>query len=113
MGLETGWFFPLPQFHSYSLLVTALLESYIIQKQRQYRMLVRSLLTSLLLDVASYLHRLAFFNVTRNQQGQNLLKPNLFKTNKTAKCSFYKQNNLFIKISKFFIYVFKITSHEF
>ena len=33
----------------------------------------------LLLDVASHLHGLAFFNVTQNQQKQNLLKPNKTK----------------------------------
>ena len=61
-----------------------------------------------MLDIASHLHGLAIFNVTQNKQRQNL-----FKTNKTAKCLFYKQNNLFIKINKFFIYAFKINSHKF
>ena len=51
-----------------------------------------------------------------------LEKPNINKTKfietkfiqkKTAKCSFYKQNNLFIKINNFFIYAFKINFHEF
>ena len=53
-----------------------------------------------MLDVAS--HGLAFFNYPKSTR-QNLLKPNLFKTNKTDKCSIYKQNNLFIKINKFLL----------
>ena len=64
-----------------------------------------------MLDVASHLRGLAFFNVNQDQQRQNFF-PNLFKLNKNSKCSFHKQNNLFIKINKFFIYAFKITSHE-
>ena len=47
--------------------------------------------------------RTCIFIVTRKQQRQNFFQ-NLLKPN--------KQNNLFIKIIKFFIYAFKINSHE-
>ena len=50
-----------------------------------------------MLDVASHLHGLAFFNVTQNQQGQNFF-PNLFKPNKTETDHFINKINCLIKL---------------
>jgi len=63
----------------------------------------------LLLDAASHLHGLAFFNVTGNQQRQNYFQ-NLLKPNKIENAHFINKI-VFNKIIKFFICAFKINSH--
>ena len=57
--------------------------------QRNERYFVREYVICVL-DVASHLRGLAFFNVTQNEQRQNLVT-NLFKTNKTENVHFIKK----------------------
>ena len=54
------------------------------------------------LHVASRQHGLAFFNVTQNQQRQNLVT-NLFKTNKTENVHFIKKIICLLKLINFYL----------